>query len=325
MPSSRKKQSLLLLLLLCAMACLPLLTCKEKGTPTKPSVRAALAANKPVQKELRLLTYNVLVDRDFQKLRTKALFQILRRTKADVIALQEADGWFVYPLLKQSWLRGKYHITRYKGRPFAPGGQFILSRYPIVQTVWKILPGRQRRTVVIARIRVDGRILAVATTHMESLPTDGPVRAKQLDMMFSMLAKEKDAVLMGDFNFGYGAQPETRSLPSTYQDLWLTLHKGKPGFTWNIPQNPLAKVGSFKDEKSSRIDRILLRSAHWKPKTIQIIGNRAIGQGRWYGRPYYHTGNKAIDNAHRDGLLMKVFPSDHYGLLGTIVTKGKNR
>ena len=60
----------------------------------------------------------------------------------------------------------------------------------------------------------------------------------------------------------------------------------------------MARGGSFPGEKSARIDRILLRSPGWKPKEVAIIGDKPI-----------HPGKKDL------------FPSDHFGVKGTLVRK----
>ncbi|TNE50174.1 MAG: hypothetical protein EP343_09595 [Deltaproteobacteria bacterium] len=286
----------------------------------RPTKRAS-KDKKPILQQLKFVTYNVLADRHFQQQRTQGLIRILKASNADVIALQEAAGWFLIPLLQTSWVKKHYHMSRYRGRPVAPGGQFLLSKYPIARTFWDILPGPQRRAALFAELKVNGRSLAVATTHMESPLEDGPIRARQLDRMFQLLKKYDDAVLLGDFNFGDGEQPDTQHLDSSYTDVWTLLMKGKPGYTWDIPGNPLAKVGSFKGERNRRLDRILVRSKRWRATSVRRLGMKAIGQGKWYGSPLYQTGNKAIDEAHRNGLMMKIFPSDHYGLVGTLSWK----
>lgn len=324
------KQSYLVTFIITVFCVAGLLLLPMLFPPPSPTISTSFAKhpkpresrkNKALQRQLKLVTFNVLVDRVFHQQRTQGLLHILKKSNADVIALQEAAGWFLIPLLQKSWVKKHYHISRYKGRPVAPGGQFILSKYPIRRTFWDILPGPQQRTALYAELNVNGRSLTIATTHMESPLTDGPIRAQQLARMFKRLKTYDDAILLGDFNFGDGEQPETKTLDKNYFDLWTVLMKGKPGYTWDIPGNPLAKVGSFKGEGSRRLDRILVRSKHWRAQSIKIIGNRSVGKGKWFGSPLYVTGNKAIDEAHRNGLMMEIFPSDHYGLVGTIAWK----
>ena len=140
----------------------------------------------------------------------------------------------------------------------------------------------------------------MATAHPGNLGLkDGPTRGKQLDRIFELAGKDGDAIVLGDLNFGDGEQPETGRLDRSYADMWLRLRPGRAGYTWDIHKNPLAKANSFATETSRRLDRILVRSAHWQPASIQILGDAAL---------------KAIPSG-------RIFPSDHFGLLGELSWK----
>jgi endonuclease/exonuclease/phosphatase family metal-dependent hydrolase len=263
---------------------------------------------------LRLLTYNILASPVYVKLRSKKLLSILERSNADIIALQEVTGWFLDALVHAPWIGG-YQMTRTKeGEPFAPGGQLILSRKPIESVRAVILVGGQRRTLLIANIRVGGRLMSVATTHMESYLDDGAVRAAQLTTIFELLAPAEDALLMGDLNFGQSAQPETSRLDPAYVDVWTVLRGDEAGFTWDIADNPIARIGAFVGEPSRRLDRILLRSPQWKPKIVSIIGNRSAGQRKLSrsDRMMIEMPDRVSDKDKEP--TIDVFPSDHYGL-----------
>jgi len=221
---------------------------------------------------------------------------VLRESNADVIAVQEVDDWFLNALEEQPWFKEAYEGTRSKGRLEAPGGQCILSRIPILQWEAFDLPGVQGRTVVIARLSVNGNRTSVATFHLESRLEDGPTRAKQLDAVFDRLGLG-EAIVMGDFNFSDRAKPESDHIPGEFVDFWPAVHRDQPGFTWDVALNPAAKEGSFPGETSGRIDRILLRSQYWKGSKVKLIGDKAIGD----------VGNR--------------YPSDHFGVTGTLTRK----
>jgi endonuclease/exonuclease/phosphatase family metal-dependent hydrolase len=257
-------------------------------------------AGQPAEKrELTLLTYNVLADPVGAKKRIPPLLKLLDESDADIIALQEVAPWFMKMLLAERWVSEKgYYFTKAGQRILMPGGQLIMSKHKIERATWRILPGRQRRTVLVATLRINGRRLDVATTHMESYLEDGPTRAKQLDVIFPLLKEADDAVFLGDFNFGDGEKPDSDHLAKDYVDLWLPLKAKKPGFTWNIEVSDMARKGSFPGEKSRRIDRILVRSKVWTPKQIKIIGDQPV-----------IPGNKDL------------FPSDHFGLFGSLTSE----
>ena len=247
------------------------------------------------KRSLNLLTYNVLADQAEAKTRAGKLLQIIGDAEADIIAFQEAAPWFMERLRQEPWAKG-YHCTLPEGEYRAAGGLVIMSRPPIVDRTYVPLAGRQRRGFLLARVRLDDRTLSVGTVHLESFLEDGPVRARQLDSAFAMLAGSGDAILMGDFNFGDGEEPETTRLEAEYADLWLALRPDERGFTWDLERSEMARRGSFPGERSRRLDRILLRSRLWRPADVNIIGDRPVADGG------------------------PVFPSDHFGLSGRIET-----
>lgn len=244
--------------------------------------------------KLTVLTYNVLGDATNLQERLPALLEVLRFSRAEIIALQEVDDWLLNAIADAAWFKAEYHGTRTNGFLDAPAGKCILSRFPIKSWTWHDLPGIQGRTVVIARIMLNGRLLTVATAHLESRLEDGPIRAQQLDAIFQLLSNCEDAVFLGDFNFADGWQPETAHIDKRFRDVWISLRPSQPGNTWDIERNPLAKAGSLPNEKSGRIDRILMRSQQWNSRTIELAGTTRI----------------QTSTAAR-------FPSDHFGVLAT--------
>lgn len=270
-----------------------------RGLEPPPPTESA-GGEKPLGDEprvqLTVLTYNVLADRVGVRLRLPALFALMEEARADVLALQEVADWFLAPLHEQAWTEG-LHACTFDGRRAAPGGQYILSRYPILESRALVLPGRQRRTVVISRIQVAGAPIDVATTHMESFLEDGPTRAQQLDAIFAELSGSHDAIVAGDFNFGDG-EPESSQLDPAFADAWTRLHPDDPGYTWNIERSQMARAGSFVGEPSRRLDRILVRSKRWVPDDARIIGDHPVQVGRG-----------------------ELFPSDHFGLVARLVER----
>ncbi len=244
-------------------------------------------------RKLTFVTYNVLADASTADQRCPALFKILKEADADVIALQEVEEWFAARLKKEDWIK-PYSWALPQGR-LDPGGQLILTKQKMTKVWLRLLDGPQKRTALFATLAGG---LTVATTHMESRLEDGKVRAKQLKELFQQLQNFTEAVVLGDFNFGDGEKPDSDALDSNYVDCWTTLKPKEPGFTWNIEESDMAKKGSFKGEKSRRIDRILLRSANYKPSSVAIVGDKPLKEG-----------DKSL------------FPSDHYGLVGTLEPK----
>ena len=248
--------------------------------------------------ELKFLTYNVLADKVEIEKRIPALFKMMQDSDADVIAMQEVAPWFVELLLKEKWVKN-YQMPMEKEQVVVARGLLILSKGPITKITADLLPSRQQRAYLIVDTKIKGIDLKIGTCHLESPLASGEARGKQLDIFFNFLNPADNAILLGDFNFGDGEKPETSKIPDTFFDVWLETNKGKPGFTWDIEKSIMAKKGSFPDEGSRRIDRILVKSKILKPKDAKIIGMEPLD-----------TKNE-------------LYPSDHFGLTGSLKIESK--
>ncbi|HVI00248.1 MAG TPA: endonuclease/exonuclease/phosphatase family protein [Enhygromyxa sp.] len=285
-----------LLGLACACGQRPKIEQRGQGTgPSTPEVDQ--------RSRVRVLSYNVLADEVALDRRIPALMRAMEQARPDVIALQEVAPWFLDWIAGSEWLR-EFELAQIDGLPARPNGQLIASRWPTRATRFRRLPGAQGRTVLITHVELaPAQWLCVATTHMESFLEDGPIRAQQLDVIFEELARDKKdpsvvaTVLCGDLNFGDGEQPDTAHLDPEFVDLWATLRAGQPGYTWDIERSEMARLGSFVGEPSRRLDRILLRSRAWQSASIEIIGDQPVEPGD-----------------------RRLFPSDHFGLIGEIST-----
>jgi len=247
-------------------------------------------------KTLRVLTYNVLADRENANTRTKALSKILEHSDADIISLQEVTPWMVTELMKQQWST-KYHTLVENGKWSPVRGLLILSKSPILKHEAGLLKSQQNRAYLIVKTTLNGNPVAIANCHLDSPLKSGKVRSNQLQFYFNTLKKYENAIFLGDFNFGDNEQPETDTIPKSYIDSWLITNKGQKGYTWNIEKSLMAKNGSFTNEKSRRIDRILIRSDKFSPIKTEILGNTPL-----------------IENKD-------LFPSDHFGVLSTLTSK----
>lgn len=279
-----------ILLILAVVVGLGTGACRRKSSGHKASGGASVSHS---THQLTLVTYNVLADPSLADHRLPSLLALLKATDADIIALQEVTPWFLKALGRQPWIRS-YHRTPSRAGG-APGGLLILSRFPITRTLVAALPGRQGRKALLADLRVDRTTLAVLTCHLESPLKASKTRAAQLAVLWPLMQHAPDAVLLGDLNFGDKAQPETKHLPKTYRDLWTSLRKDAPGYTWDRERSAMAADGAFPGEQSRRLDRILWRSKQWRPHTVRVIGTHPVAPDK-----------------------PGVFPSDHFGLLGVL-------
>jgi tyrosyl-DNA phosphodiesterase 2 len=283
-----------------------------------PTDDAIAKRKKGIQPGIKLLTYNVY---GFQLKKTKRfqrLMRIIYHSDADVVALQEVSSSFLKNLLGKRWVRKRYYGILFPSRKTPHGGLYTLSKYPIVKYHYVYLPSKKNRRALLTYIRIRSTPIAIANVHLESKLRDNYLRAKQLQIIFEILKNAENAVILGDFNFGEGEQPESSYLDHRYVDLWRSLRYDSPGYTWNMRKNWLAWRNAFRGERSRRIDRILIKSKRWRPQDIRIVGTKPI---RYRVKKWYRVKRR---NKYRWRYRMKyryLFPSDHYGLVGTLTKK----
>ncbi|MFG2819209.1 poly(A) polymerase [Kitasatospora sp. NPDC048365] len=264
------------------------------GTAWTPSTPAGHPTGSPGRDAVRVVTWNTLWDRyDGERIdtarRRPLLLAALRRTDADVIALQEVEPALVDLLLREPWLRDGWTVgTDPRGRDVPECGLLLLSRLPVLEA------GRHRLGPhkALAAVVVDtaGGPLTVAATHLTSDHTeDGPARRRaELARIAEGLAGiEGDLVLAGDFNDGRGG-PDGPAALLGLLDAWSAVHgAGDDTPTFDPAANPLAAVSSLSG-RASRLDRVLLRPGGPQARTAVLLGDRPDADG--------------------------LHPSDHYGV-----------
>lgn len=95
----------------------------------------------------------------------------------------------------------------------------------------------------------------------------GHIRRQEIHELIPLISKHKEAdtILLGDFNFKDVENERNEELDNNFVDVWVQLQPSKPGFTYDLELNPMAKsisdvVSSVKGTigSSSRFDRVLL-------------------------------------------------------------------
>ncbi len=267
---------------------------------------------------IKVLTYNVYGFRLKNMKRFQSLMRIIYHSDADVVALQEVSSSFLKNLLGQKWVRKRYYGILFPSKKTPHSGLYTLSKYPIEKYQYIYLPSKKNRRALLTSIHIRGNPVAIANVHLESKLRDNYLRAKQLQIIFKILKNVENAIVLGDFNFGEGEQPESSYLDRRYVDLWRSLRFDLPGYTWNMRKNRLAWRNAFRGERSRRIDRILIKSKRWRPQDIRIVGTKPI---RYQVKEWYRVKKR---NKYRWRYRLKyrhLFPSDHYGLVGTLTGK----
>jgi len=105
---------------------------------------------------------------------------------------------------------------------------------------------------------------------------------------------------MGDFNF-CSSWPEEEAIEPDFQDVWHLLRGNEPGCTKDFRVNRMLQKVDQR-VRQVRFDRILFRgrAPGWRPRSIELIGNRPVSDS-----------------------LPDVFPSDHFGLVARLRWEGE--
>jgi endonuclease/exonuclease/phosphatase family metal-dependent hydrolase len=168
----------------------------------------------PVQfpSRLTVMTYNIAqaVGQDNVESLPR-IAQVIRASKADVVALQEVayDLFAGDQGVRLARMLGMHVAVGYKlgvwhtgpGHPDRPYGLVILSRHPITAVRHRVLPASRsdQRELLQADIEMDGRRITVATTHPTA--TSPERRAAQLAAVHAAVSElRQPLVLVGDFN-----------------------------------------------------------------------------------------------------------------------------
>ncbi len=201
--------------------------------------------------------------------------------------------------MSESWVRENYCVSDVDGGTFEDYGVVVLSRIPIRRLKLYVLPGSMARRAVVAECFLNGEMLQVAVTHLESYKHSTQVRIAQLHAIYRFLEESENALIMGDFNF-CSSWPENSLLDQRYSDLWGVLRPDEPGYTEDTEINRMRAFVTRK-HKQVRFDRMLLRSKRpgWSASKVARLGMAPIASG-----------------------LPLVFPSDHFGLVSRLEWQG---
>jgi len=246
--------------------------------------------------KITFVTYNIWFARYYRQERCQALLNIIRDCHADAIALQEVTPETLKIILAQEWIRDSYYVSDATGKTISPYGVLLLSRLPIRQLFLHQLISFMSRQALVADISINNQIIRLAIIHLESRKPSAPIRAQQLAAIFPMLQDSDRTILMGDFNFCSSWQAENAQIDSSYQDLWTLLKPDEPGYTEDTDIN-LMRLEQKGKKRHVRFDRILFRCNYldWYPYAVELLGTEPISPD-----------------------LSNVFPSDHFGVCGTI-------
>ncbi|CAM2697093.1 unnamed protein product [Rotaria socialis] len=254
----------------------------------------------------RVVSYNIWFSEDYQPTRFNSLCDILNKSQAQIIGLQEMTKNILQQLSAQSFVQERYYLSDVDGRTFNGWYGVILLidiRLHISNLNLINFPrSNMGRRLIFAEIKLDeNEILRIGTVHLESLD-NREERLRQLDICQKILSRSPGSyILMGDFNFHAHGQENIDQFDRLQQwiDAWTYLMGShNHGFTFDTEMNSMTKLHNGKPNQS-RYDRIILRSQTITLTEIEILGNQPIAS-----------------RGH-----LNIFPSDHFGLTAVFQRK----
>jgi endonuclease/exonuclease/phosphatase family metal-dependent hydrolase len=185
---------------------------------------------------------------------------VIARTNPDIISLNEVTRYAYYgrgedqiaryaALLKAKTGRTWYYRYRTDNGAARGVGNAVLSRFPIASTSYCQLSGR--RVAVNAAVYVNGRLLNVWSTHLDSHQSTGTYRiaeVKALNACMNNFAQQR--IVAGDFN-ARSTATEIGVMERYYYDAWAESAADRTAYSY--PGNT-----SFGATRRSRIDYVFL-------------------------------------------------------------------
>lgn len=220
---------------------------------------------------IRVMTYNIHVGVGMdKKLDLPRIADVIKREHADLVGLQEVDRGVertqrideIAELAKLTKMDYAFAFNlKYQGGQY---GVAILSRFPILATdhrLYKNLREAERRGMIRAEIKIDGRIFNFVTTHLDYQYEDG--RVFETEQLLAALKEVKGRlIVVGDFN-DVPTGGAYQLMRDQFADAWVESHAAGEGLSYPA------------DKPSKRIDYIFTRRSDsipskraWIPQTL---------------------------------------------------------
>ncbi|WP_217243116.1 endonuclease/exonuclease/phosphatase family protein [Streptomyces sp. AC555_RSS877] len=217
---------------------------------------------------MRVVTWNLWWRFGPWEARQKAIIEVLRDLRPDVVGLQEV--WAAGGENQAEWLAEELGLhwawapspspERWRqrlGDPTVDIGNAVLSRWPVVEQAVLALPApaglADGRTALYARLATPAYDVPFFTTHLTSAPAASAVRCGQVTALARFVARHRGdtpfpPVVTGDFNAwpdsdavrlfgGYKTEPVVPG--QVLYDAWEYAGPAAPSATWT-PENPYA-------------------------------------------------------------------------------------
>lgn len=289
---------------------------------------------------LKILTYNVFsgTQEKFSFERMNPTINLIKELNPDIICLQEATSEFISLLNSEN----KYHIfskldyllPNEKIEVEKSGYLVILSIYPFIDKKLVYQGGYHDDGILKVNINLENKLetnIFIYNVHLSGGTYDKPTqvilekrirRMLELDILNQDIKNTSNCIIVGDFNSDANSEelfpaqtyeysettlrifPEVRFYPSRQIngiiDVWNKLRPNDLGNTEDTEKNTFRKYIKKNQIRQARYDQVYYReNNYFHPQQIDLIGTNTVNK------------IEGID----------IFPSDHFGLLVTFITK----
>jgi len=234
---------------------------------------------------IRVMTYNIHVGVGMdKKLDLRRIADVINKERPDLVGLQEVDRGVqrtqrIDEIVELSKLTHMDYAFAFN-LPYQ-GGQYgvaILSRFPIRATehrLYKNLREAERRGFIRAEVKIDGRLVNFATTHLDYQHDDG--RLFEAQQMLAFLSNVNGPlIVVGDFN-DIPAGETYKLMGTLFSDAWVETRSGNEGLSYPADK-PAKRIDYIFTRRS---DQIRTRRA-WVVQTlasdhIPVVADLEIG------------------------------------------------
>ena len=238
----------------------PLLVCALLLLIATPAVNA--------KRTIRVMTYNIHVGVGMdKKLDLQRIADVINKERPDFVGLQEVDRGVERTQRKDEIIE-LAQLTRMQ-YAFAPnldyqGGKYgvaILSRFPITSVDHRMYQNKretERRGMIRAEVKVDGKVVSFVTTHLDYQYQDG--RLFEAEQLLEFLRDVKGPlIVVGDFN-DEPSGTTYKLMSNQFDDAWLSSRQTTNGFSYPA------------DKPVKRIDYVFVRkSDRFKVKKAWVV------------------------------------------------------
>jgi endonuclease/exonuclease/phosphatase family metal-dependent hydrolase len=205
------------------------------------------------RRTIRVMTYNIHHGEGTDgKLDLERIADLIRRQKADVVALQEVDRGVERTgrrdLIAELATLTKMRYVFRKNIPYQGGeyGNAILSRFPVLEEAnhhYKMLRPGEQRGLLRALLNVSGRKLLLLNTHIDYRPEDFE-RLSNVEEIAGILPGYGNVpvILCGDFNDVPNSRTHAK-VKEIFVDSWEAVGTGEgPTYSSTRPEKRIDYV-----------------------------------------------------------------------------------